>query len=263
MTEEELDEIRKELEQMKVKFGLKEPERSFMDDPLTIWMFDGVPDYSLTNYFFLKERTKRHAEGSLEIVVENLVKTWEMERSHKPDCLQHQTTDPVRFRFSANGGEVFDNVGAHQEGNYNVLLNTCPKEYYDASKTSWMQSHNMFHAAFPAFPWELLEVFSPPPKVAFSWRHWAHFTGYYGENKGEGQIVELYGFATATVNEKLQICDLEVYFNPVEFFQVLKGEKMPSETNRPWKDGLTHMESLKAAGGGCLFASASKRKSNK
>jgi hypothetical protein len=37
-------------------------------------------------------------------------------------------------------------------------------------------SHDAFHDAFAAFPWEVLDVFSGPPKVAFTWRHWAEFT---------------------------------------------------------------------------------------
>ena len=68
-----------------------------MNEKSINWMFGGVPDYSLTNYFFMKERTKKHAEGSLELIVENLVKTWEMERSHKPDAFDHHTIDYSNF----------------------------------------------------------------------------------------------------------------------------------------------------------------------
>ena len=45
------------------------------------------------NTINMKGKTKHHAEGSLEITVENLVKTWEMERSHKVDCKQHKSVD--------------------------------------------------------------------------------------------------------------------------------------------------------------------------
>ena len=50
------------------------------------WRFGAPPDYTLANLEYLKGKTRAHAEGSLEQVVENLVKTWEMERSHKLDC---------------------------------------------------------------------------------------------------------------------------------------------------------------------------------
>jgi hypothetical protein len=36
--------------------------------------------------------------------------------------------------------------------------------------------------------WQVLEAFSGPPKVVFSWRHWATFTGEYKGNKGQGQV---------------------------------------------------------------------------
>ena len=39
-------------------------------------------------------KTKNHPVGSLEMIVENLVKTWEMERSHKLDPNKHRSVDP-------------------------------------------------------------------------------------------------------------------------------------------------------------------------
>eukprot|EP00435_Cladocopium_sp_Y103_P058088 s682_g20.t1 len=43
------------------------------------WRFGGKPDYALANLKYLQGKTKNHAAGSLELIVENLVKTWEME----------------------------------------------------------------------------------------------------------------------------------------------------------------------------------------
>ena len=166
LTKEEMDAVRKELEDIKAEYGYKEPVRSFMDDPNTKWIFGGPPDYSLTNLFYLKQRTKQHTEGSLEEVVENLVKTWEMERSHKADPTQHLSVDQEKFRLSANGGKKFDNIEANAVGNYNVLLNACPAELWDSSIT-WEGSHEKFHGTFAAFPWEVLDVYSPPPTVSY------------------------------------------------------------------------------------------------
>ena len=80
LSKAELEQVRAELEDIKARYGLKEPDRAFMDDPDIKWRFGGKPDYSLTNLKFLKERSRMHPEGSLELIVENLVKTWEMER---------------------------------------------------------------------------------------------------------------------------------------------------------------------------------------
>lgn len=234
LTKEELDEIKEELAEIKEQFGFQEPTRSFMDGEDTKWRFGGAPDYSLTNLFYLKERSKIHPEDSLEKVVENLVKTWEMERSHKLDPNQHQSVDTENFRISANGGKIYDNIEANQVGNYNVLLDACPADIWDKENISWEDSHEIFHKAFAAFPWEVLEVYSGPPKVAFSWRHWATFTGEFEGNKGKGELVEMYGFGTAVVNDKLQLQDVEVYYDAQEFLSVLRGEKEVTDTNAQW-----------------------------
>ena len=58
------------------------PIRSFMEDKDIIWKTD-TPDYVLVDNKYLREKTRSHQAGSLEKTVENIVKTWEMECSHK------------------------------------------------------------------------------------------------------------------------------------------------------------------------------------
>ena len=53
-----------------------------------------------------------------------------------------------------------------------------------------------------------------PPKVSFTWRHWADWTGEYNGNPGTGERLELIGMCAATVDEQLKITDLQVYFDP-------------------------------------------------
>ncbi len=60
------------------------PVRSFMDDPNIKWRTK-KPDFSLVDAKYLKEKTRSHKEGSLGKIVENLVKSWECESSHKVD----------------------------------------------------------------------------------------------------------------------------------------------------------------------------------
>ena len=48
----------------------------------------GRPDYSMTNQFLEKERTCNHAEGSLNAIAHNLVRTFEMEATHKTNPQQ-------------------------------------------------------------------------------------------------------------------------------------------------------------------------------
>ena len=208
-----------------------------------MWRFGAPPDYTVANYAFATGKTKAHAPGSLEMIVENLVKTWEMERSHKSDPTQHKTVDQERFSIGANGGKMFNNIEANKVGNYNLLLDTADKSLYDAEATSWDDSHEMFGDAFAAFPCaprtrgilarafraphsclralgrvrrtgELLEVFSGPPTVAF----------------GKAELVELFGFGMATVNENLQLCECHFYYDANSFLDVLQGTKSAEES---------------------------------
>mmetsp|Transcript_80737 Transcript_80737/g.127536 ORF Transcript_80737/g.127536 Transcript_80737/m.127536 type:complete len:301 (+) Transcript_80737:43-945(+) len=223
LSKEELDGLRTELAAIKKEFGMVEPERAFMDEKDVEWRFGGPPDYTIANLYYLKGKTKNHPVGSLEMIVENLVKTWEMERSHKLDPNKHRSVDPKVFKISSNGGKKYNNDEANKVGNYNVLLAGVPAELYDGDRISWDQSHEKFHSAFAAFPWEVLEVFSPPPRVSFSWRHWGHFTGSYEGKEGDGRLIEMYGFGVAVVNDKLQLIDVDIYYKPEPFIQALRG----------------------------------------
>jgi len=202
-----------------------------MDDPNIKWRFGGAPDYTLANLEYLTGKTKNHPDGSLEQVVENLVKTWEMERSHKLQYQQHMSVDQERFNIGANEGPMFNNAQANKIGNYNVLLANATPEVYDMSSMSWEDSHKLFHTSFPAFPWEVLEVFTGPPVVAFSWRHWGRFTGTYKGRKGNGELIEVLGYGTAEVNDKLQLCNCMLYFKKDLFMEVLEGKKPVSALN--------------------------------
>lgn len=55
--------------------------------------------------FFLG-KTMNHKAGSLQLLVENLVKTWEMEASHFKVYSQWNTIDHAKYSISANGGLV-------------------------------------------------------------------------------------------------------------------------------------------------------------
>lgn len=96
---------------------------------------------------------------------------------------------------------------------------------------SWQDSHDLFHSTFSSFPWEVLEVFTGPPVVAFSWRHWGHFTGEYKGNKGKGELIEVFGWGVATVNENLQLCETKIYYDAEKFLEVMERKLPPSATS--------------------------------
>ena len=67
------------------------------------------------------------------------------------------------------------------------------------------------------------------PQVHFTWRHWSHFTGNYGNNKPTGELLEMTGSAIATINDKNQMEKLELFYDPNPTVMALKGIKCPVE----------------------------------
>lgn len=72
----------------------------------------------------------------------------------------------------------------------------------------------------PHFAWEVLEVYSGPPTVAFKWRHWGWMKGdYVGKDeegstvtiKSHGAILDIQGVTVAKVNDELQVTSLETW----------------------------------------------------
>lgn len=225
---ETLEEAKALTDYIKEKYGFVEPDRGNLDDPSINWRGGRKPDYTIANLQYFLGKTKNHKSGSLEMIVENMVKKWEMEATHK---LFHEweTVNHSKYTVQANGGKEFTADEACWIGNYNWLLDAVNKDYYDNSKETFESSHGRFRYAFvEGFPWEVLEVFSGPPVVAFSWRHWAVFSGEYQGNKGDGQTVTMTGFGTILL-ENMKVSKIDIYYKPDEFFEVLLGKRKVQE----------------------------------
>lgn len=67
------------------------------------WRHGGPPTYGEVNELFEQGRTKVWPEGSLEETVQNAVKTWEMELSHKVRLKDFKTINPEKFKLFVNG----------------------------------------------------------------------------------------------------------------------------------------------------------------
>lgn len=225
------------------------PVRMYMEDPDIHWRMGFKPSYDMVNRKYLNERTQRHLAGSLEKIVENLVKTWEMESTHKIDPKDWKTVDHERYHFSTNGGPRKDLAENIQLGNYNMLMEHSP--LFDVTKETNASSHALFKTAFPGgFPWELIELASGPPKVAFTWRHWTHWTGPYKGNAPTGELIEIFGMCLAVVNEDLKITDLQIYFDPNPTIAKLMNFKIGDFKGCPMSSAAVSQE------GGCPFASS-------
>ncbi|KAG8502440.1 hypothetical protein CXB51_000400 [Gossypium anomalum] len=208
----------------------KDKYRSFLDDEAdnVQWRHGGPPTYDVVNQLFEQGRTKEWEEGSLEEIVQNAIKTWEMELSHKVRLQDFKSINHEKFKLIVNGREGLNGEEALKMGSYNALLkNSLPKEfqYYKADEESFESSHEAFRSAFPrGFAWEVIHVYSGPPLIAFKFRHWGIFEGPFKGHAPTGETVEFYGIATVKVDEGLKVEEVEVYYDPAQLFGgLLKG----------------------------------------
>ncbi|XP_060082103.1 uncharacterized protein LOC132561396 [Ylistrum balloti] len=203
------------------------PVRKYMDDPNIQWIH-GKPDYTAVNKKYLEERSRKHPVDSLEKLVENLVKTWEMESSHKAREEDWQSVVKETFTINTNGGNRFTLKDNIEKGNYNILMWDSP--LYQAQEETNESSHKLFRHAMPnGFAWEVLETFSGPPKVSFTWRHWGKWEANYKDSKPTGETLELTGSCVAVVNENLKIVSIEVFYDPNPMMAKLLNFKLGSK----------------------------------
>lgn len=208
------------------------PDRGNLDDSSIVWR-EGKPDYRRVDLLYFQGKSKNHKLGSLEMTVENLVKKWEMELSHKPDFKHWSTVEPDDFCAQVNGGPIATAKDIATKGSYNWLLQNASKNLYDVEAHTFESSLHLFRSTFvDGFAWEVLEVFSGPPKVAFTWRHWGPFKGEFNGRKGQGENIELYGFTVATLSDNGKLVNVEVYAKMDPFLQALQGELHPSEIEK-------------------------------
>ncbi|PON75661.1 NTF2-like domain containing protein [Parasponia andersonii] len=207
---------------------VRDKYRSFLDDENTEWRHGAPPTYDSVNHLFEQGRTKEWPKGSLEEIVQNAVKSWEMELSHKTRLQDFKSINPEKFKLFVNGREGLTGEETLKVGSYNALLkNSLPKEfqYYKAEEESFESSHEVFKSAFPrGFAWEVVQVYSGPPLIAFKFRHWGLFEGPFKGHAPTRERVQFYGLATLKVDDSLKVEDVEVYYDPAELFAgFLKG----------------------------------------
>ncbi|KAM0856031.1 hypothetical protein ACQ4PT_049369 [Festuca glaucescens] len=196
----------------------------------TVWRHGAPPTYDAVNSLFESGRTQEWPKGSLEETVQNAIKTWEMELSHKARLGDFKSVSPGRFTLSVNGGRALTGEETLAVGSYNALLAgpMLPATgAYDAAAETFESSHDLFRSAFPrGFAWEVLKVYSGPPVIAFKFRHWGHMEGPYKGHAPTGDKVQFYGVAVLKVDEQLRAEDVEVFYDPGELLAGLtKGAK--------------------------------------
>ena len=215
----------KNTQSAKLPLWVQDREEVITTDADIKWR-EGRPDYSHTNQFLEQERQCNHAEGSLNAIAHNLVRTFEMEATHKTNPQQWLSVVTDKFRMSTNGGKQYTAKDVIDAGTYNLFLGDT--EHYRSSEETFDSSYNLFHTAFPeGFHWELIEVLSPPPNVVFKWRHWGQFKGNFKDFAPTGETIEIIGLSMACVTEELKIKSVEHFFDNSSFLNKLTASGCP------------------------------------
>ena len=249
----------------------------YLSDPNAVlkdaseWRYGKAPDYSKTRTvfeqselgpsrlisisvltIFYKAKKFNHEASSLPSLVENLVKNWEIEASFKPQLSDWRTVDRPNYSFAINGGPPQTAEHMLKVGTYNAII--APNEFYSPAASDFTSSHKTFKRMMPTFAWEVVEVYSGPPQVAFRWRHWGEMKNdYVGFNEfgdpnpailfqlrrqqwfGLGLIlcskgekitakahngpIDIEGVTVAQVDDQVRLQKVETWFDPLEMFR--------------------------------------------
>ncbi len=154
---------------------------------------------------------------------------YSIEASHKTDPHQWDTVDLDNYQFSCNGLQKYNGFEMLEKGTYNALIGETV--YYSSASISFEDSHDAFRNTFgEGFAWEVLEVFSGPPNVTFTWRHFGKMTNEFKcigmsgipyKVDSTNKMIELFGMCKATVNDQLKIQDVQVFYDPNQLFTQL------------------------------------------
>lgn len=215
------------------------------------WRYGRAPDYSKTRKVYQETKKMDHTAGSLPQLVENLVKNWEVEASFKTQLSDWRTIDHENYSFAINGGPPQTGEHMLKVGTYNAII--APNEYYSPENSDFASSHKTFKRMMPTFAWEVIEVYSGPPKVSFKWRHWGTMKNdYVGFNdKGEkitakahGGLIDITGITIATVDDKVRLQAVDTYFDPLDMFRQIAPNGI---VNKQVIDSKTHSVDKAAA----------------
>lgn len=83
------------------------------------------------------------------------------------DSKDWRTIDQDNYTFAVNGRPAVTAERFLELGTYNAIIS--PNSYYSPENSDFASSHKTFKRMMPTFAWEVVEVYSGPPRVAFKW----------------------------------------------------------------------------------------------
>ncbi|KAL8751133.1 MAG: hypothetical protein Q9184_006167 [Pyrenodesmia sp. 2 TL-2023] len=99
-----------------------------------------------------------------------LVKNREIEASFKPHLSDWRTADHATYTIAIIGGAPRAAAHMLKVGTYKVII-TEPNEHYSPQTSDFASSHKTFKCTMPIFAWEMMDVYSGPPRLVFRLRH--------------------------------------------------------------------------------------------
>ncbi|SCU80831.1 LAFA_0C01354g1_1 [Lachancea sp. 'fantastica'] len=204
-----------------VPLWLQSREAVIAVTPESVWRH-GKPNYNVTNKRLAEQRQVHFEPGSLEESVQNLVRVFEMEATHKANPADWISVDPEVFRMTVNGSREYTVEDVTVKGGYNVFIGDLPN--YNASESNYEKSEDDFRKAMRSgFLWELLTLETDLPNATLTWRHWGSQNGVFNGHKGDGSLLDVPGKSVATLNSDLKLIRLEHTFDAQGVINSLSG----------------------------------------
>jgi hypothetical protein len=190
------------------------------------WRNGRAPDYKRMHADYEAGKQVDHKPGTFAFLVNNLVKNWEIEASYKPIGSDWRTIDPTIYKFKSNDGPWLTADDMIRLGTYNAVIGE--SQYYSSDKSNFLDSHKTFKRAIRSFNWEVIEVYSELPVVAFKWRHFGLYHGKFTSYIQDGSKIESdptqemlnwTGMSIAHITPDFRIASIESYSDPAELFR--------------------------------------------
>ncbi|KAL8926694.1 MAG: hypothetical protein Q9208_002768 [Pyrenodesmia sp. 3 TL-2023] len=148
-------------------------------------------------------------------------KNSKIEASSQPHLSHCRTIDHTTYTFAINGGASKTAANMLKIGTYNAII-TEPNAYYSPRTSDFVSSHKAFKRMMPTFAWEVLEVYSGPPRQ----KQQDHLPP---KTQKSGQPINTQAVTVTNLNPQYQIEKLETWFDPLHTFQQMSPRELKEE----------------------------------
>nr|CCA17548.1 conserved hypothetical protein [Albugo laibachii Nc14] len=220
-SESQLAEAKAQLEKL-VAEGHRRPTRRGLESNEirnVAWRY-GVPNFIIHDLAYLKGKTRCEKSSPLESYIENYCQTYIMDATCKSNYSDWTSVHQDQFFVQVNDGDEIAGSSIQENDTFGFI---CLKSNFLGGIIANAQS--AFSQAFTkGFPMEVLEVFTQPPRCHFSWRHWGSFSGRYKGVKGDGRMIQLFGFGSVEIDAHRMV-KLRLYYKISNLIEKLEAAR--------------------------------------